>query len=497
MAKRLSSLLAALDIAPESGVDPEIAGVTEDSRLVDPGYIFVAIPGTVDSGALHVDDAVRRGASVIVSETPMTAAVPVMLVPNARKALGDLAAAFFDFPARQLRCFGVTGTDGKTTTSYLLASILRHAGLATGLITTVETQVGGRSFSQPNRLTTPSSPAIQRTLAEMIAMGDQCAAIECSSHALVQERLRQVELRAAAVTNVASDHIEFHGSQSAYEEAKSRIGRLVGPGDYARIVVNHDDAGAQRVAIMTGLDAISYGLGDGAALRATAIETSPRDSSFTVRWEDRVSRVTLVAGGRHNVANALAAIGLALCAPLDFEVAVEGLVGAVLPPGRMQRIEEGQPFDVYVDYAHTEQAFGMTLFQLSEVARDRGGQLIAVFGAAGDRDHAKRPRFAKIAAETCGFFVITNEDPYSENRESIATDIAAGAPIETRGSQWTVEMDRWTAIERAFSQARPRDVVVITGKGHEQSIVEAGVAAPWSDVDAARQILASIAGSSM
>jgi len=490
MGMNLSEMTRAAGLHVAFPVEKEVTGISEDSRQIQPGWIFVAIPGTTDSGERYAAEATARGAVAVVSETPVDVIGPVILVQHARAALADLAAVFYGYPARRLTCFGVTGTDGKTTTCFLLAAILCASGSSTGLLTTVETWAAGRRVWRDDRLTTPSAPFIQRTIASMVGT-DRYAVIECSSHALVQERLRNVPLRAAAITNVASDHIEFHGSQAAYEEAKSRIGELLAPEDRPGVVVNGDDVAAIRVAEAAGARTLTFGLASGASLRASNVETSLTESRFEVEYagEQVLARVPLA--GVHNVYNALAAIGLALTVPLDLKTAVGGLTDAPRPSGRLERVDLGQTFSVYVDYAHTEQAFHSVIRFLSDQARAQGGHLIAVFGAAGDRDHAKRPRLARIATEFCDFFVITNEDPFGEDPELIVSEIAHAAPEATKGRQWVVELDRRRAIELSLERARRGDIVVITGKGHEQSIAEGDRAVSWNDVDVVRELLGS------
>ena len=489
MPARLSVLLRDAGIAPGTVPDTDIRGISEDSREIRPGWIFVAVRGTTDSGERYVADAVGRGAVAVVSEEPLRSEVPVVVVPNGRRALADLAVAFNDHPAEKLTCFGVTGTDGKTTTCFLLTSILRATGHSTGLMTTVEIEVGGKPVPQSDRLTTPSAPFVQRTLAAMVAAGDTHAVIECSSHALDQERLRGVTLEAAAITNITSDHIEFHGSQDSYVSAKARIGAMIRDANKPALIVNADSEGAVRAAHVSGRHRLTFGLAAGADIRADRIESDLSGSRFTVHFRGRSRSGWIPLPGEHNVYNALAALGLAACAGIDLDAGVTALARPMLPRGRLQPIDLGQPFTVFVDYAHTENAFRSVLKFLSAAARDDDRRLLAVFGAAGDRDRAKRPVLAQIAARLCEFFVITNEDPFGEDRDEIARQIAQGAPRAKEGTQWLIEMDRRKAIELALERARPGDVVVITGKGHETSIAQGDDQIPWSDADVVRELL--------
>lgn len=489
MTRHLTELLRAVGLPTQVPADPEVADVSEDSREIKPGSLFVAISGTTDSGLKYVDDAVGRGAVAIVSEQRTNASVPVIVVRDARAALADLAAAINDHPSRRIPCFGVTGTDGKTTTSFLLASILAQVGLRPGLITTVETRIGGLHVDRRDRLTTPSATYIQQSLARMVAAGDGAAVIECSSHALALDRLRNVVLRSAAITNIASDHVEFHGSREAYAQAKSRIATLIEKRDGPELIVNRDDPTALATAHGTGRRLLTFGRSNDADLRAEDVAGDLIETRFTVTFQGEHRSVRLKSGGEYNVYNALAAIGLALTAPVDLAAAAAAISEADFPAGRLQPIDCGQPFSVFVDYAHTEQAFESVIHFLHQAGRRTGGRLIAVFGAAGDRDRAKRPHLSEIAGRLCDFFVITNEDPYSEDSSNIGREIAAGAPAETRGNQWTVEMDRRRAIELALDYARSGDIVVITGKGHESTIAEGSRSIPWSDVATARELL--------
>lgn len=489
---RLSHLLELAGLAGSTDGDPEIVDVTHDSRQVRSGWLFVAVHGETQDGHDFVPSAMERGAAAIVAEHPVSATATVVVVPNSRLALADLAAAVHEFPSRRLPVLGVTGTDGKTTTCYLLASILVTAGYRVGLSTTVETRVGGRSEFNPNRMTTPDAATVQRLLAMMVAAGDDYAVLESSSHALAQDRLRGVEYRGAALTNIARDHLDYHGSREAYVAAKARLFAMVKPTPEPHIALNRDDASFDEILPKVELPFLSYGTHQDADVRAEDVACGRHGSEFTLRAPMGFERVALPLPGAFNVHNAVAAASLALAEGLHLDVVARGLEDAELPPGRLQRVDAGQDFTVYVDYAHTEQAFERVLTLLRDMAHGAGSRLIAVFGAAGSRDRAKRPRFGQIAGNLADCFVITNEDPFGEPAEDIALEIAQGAPAGTRGSQWTLEIDRRRAIEHALLRARRGDIVVITGKGHERSIMTGNVAQPWSDVDVARDILAQM-----
>ena len=486
----LSQVLRNAGLSSSLAVDPMVIDITEDSRDVKPNWIFAAVPGTSEDGARYIHDAVLRGATAIIAEAPADASIPVIVVPNVRQALADTAASIHGSPSKKLSVAGVTGTDGKTTTCFLLASILAHCGVAAGMITTVEIRVGGETLPSRGRLTTPGAPFVQRTLARMVEDRDTVGIIECSSHALAQERLRGTYLATAAITNVASDHIDFHGSHEAYGEAKARILDLLVPD--GSIMVNADDP--VSTALMSGRKRriTWFGSTSDAALRASQIQTRPERTTFMAQHDDISLPVTIPLGGRFNVYNSLAAVGMAMALGIEFQEAIGGLKKAEPPPGRLQCVDAGQPFTVYVDYAHTEQAFASTMQFLSDAARDQGGRLIAVFGAAGNRDKSKRPRLAQMASDLCSYFFITNEDPFGEDASDIIKQVASGAPESTRDMQWTTILDRREAIESAFRRARPGDVVAITGKGHEHSIAVGAMSLEWNDVQVTRELLTEL-----
>lgn len=487
---RLSQLLAMVGEPRVLDSDPLIVDITEDSREIRPEWMFAAVRGSADNGMMYAADAIQRGAAAILAETDgRPTDVPVVVVSRIREILADCAAQLHGIPSRRLAAFGITGTDGKTTTSYLLTGILEAAGLQTGMMTTVETRIGGRSTVSETRLTTPGAPAVQRSLERMVQAGDRCAVIEASSHALAQQRLRNVSLQAAAVTNIAADHIAFHGSRRAYAQAKAHIFDLVTSTRRPNVVLNVDDPESMRMAARLGSRLLTYGRSSAAALQAIDVETSLLETRFAVRWQGVEHRARLAFGGEFNVYNALAAVGLALTHNVPIEVATGALRQTAPPPGRLQSVDEGQLFTVVVDYAHTEQAFASLAQFLHRLTRERAGRLIMVFGAAGDRDRTKRPNLAQIASTWADYFLITNEDPFGEDASRIIAEVAAGADRSTRGVQWEIEPDRRTAIALALARAGARDVVAVTGKGHERSIAMNGEAVEWSDVRAVRESL--------
>ncbi len=486
---RLSDLLEAVGMHGRLHADPSVVDVTEDSREVQPGWLFVAIPGHQEDGARYAEEALKRGAVGVVAEHPLPLEATTILVSDARRFLGLAAATINGHPSRRIPVFGLTGTDGKTTTCYLLRAVLEAGGTATGMMTTVETTIGRRSARSEGRMTTPSASHIQRSLRHMVEAGDQAAVMEISSHALAQERVTGTTLQSAAVTNIAADHLDYHGSIDAYADTKARIFDLVAHSSAGPVgAVNADDPiSAQRFGKRK--DLLRFGIEQAAGVRGTILGETDHSIRCSFRYCDSEAEFSLPTVGQFNVSNALAAASLGLLFGYDLATVASGLEQATLPAGRLQKIEAKQGFEVFVDYAHTEQAFGSVMKDLKARADRRRGRIIAVFGAAGDRDRAKRPVLARLAAGQCHFFVITNEDPFSEDPSSIMAEVASGAPRDLEGRQWVLEPDRETAIRMALERARPGDIVVVTGKGHEQSIATRAGAIPWSDADVIRRLL--------
>jgi UDP-N-acetylmuramoyl-L-alanyl-D-glutamate--2,6-diaminopimelate ligase len=462
-----------------------IADVTHDSRQVVPGSLFVAVPGLQRNGLAFVPQAIERGAAAIAAEQPVEIDGPLVVVPDARAALADLAAAFYDHPSRHLPVVGITGTDGKTSTTHLLSAILEAHGLQTGWLTTVNTRLGAEVRANAAEHTTPEAPLVQRTLAEMRARGVHVAILETSSHALALDRVRAVHFQVGVFTNLSPEHLNFHGSMEAYAAAKARLFERL-PAD-GLAVLNADDPHSATMRAATRAPVLAYGLAASADLSATDLRLGPSGTRFTLQPAGLDVHSHLI--GRFNVANWLAAYGAAR----HLGAAVGDLARAAAEqqpvPGRMNLVDCGQPFSVVVDFAHTPQALDKAI----ETIRALGARhLLLVFGLAGGRDQANRPTMGALAAAKTDFFVITMDDPGDEDPATIAEQIAAGAQAAGArpGQDFLVELDRRAAIRLLFERAAPGDAVLLAGKGHEQRmVVSGGRRLPWSDAGTARALL--------
>jgi len=479
--------------------DVEISSLCYDSRKAGPGALFAAVPGFHVDGHRFVTDAVRRGAVAVVAERGRVGSLgdlpeprpALVLVDNARRALAKLACAFYGYPARKLRVIGVTGTDGKTTTTYLINAILEEAGYRAGLLGTVEFKVGGGRWNNDTRQTTPESPDIQALLAQMVREKVDYAIIESTSHALVLDRVTGCEYDVGVFTNLTSDHLDFHGSREQYLRDKMRLFEMLGDSWDKGIpkvgVLNADDPAYSVLAAVSPGPVISYGLENPASVTARDLRLRPDGSSFTAVTPEGELEVELPLAARFNVYNALAAIGVGLSQGIALPAIGRALASVTGVPGRMERIDEGQPFTVMVDYAHTPDSLQKVLETLRPLAK---GRIIVVFGCAGERDRARRSGMGRVAGELADFAVLTNEDPRSEDPRLILQEIEAGMASSGRDVSACIKIvDRREAIAYAFKMALPEDVVLLTGKGHEGCIIIGTERVPWDDRRVAREVL--------
>jgi UDP-N-acetylmuramoyl-L-alanyl-D-glutamate--2,6-diaminopimelate ligase len=501
----LTQLLAELPQATLCGdAAVEVSGLAYDSRQVEPGFLFVAIRGAHVDGHGYIPAALSRGAVTVVAEAgrPLDLPVPLVQVPDPHAALADLAATFYGHPARDLLVVGVTGTDGKTTTCFFCSSVLEAAGHTTALLGTVDFKLGPRRWANKSRQTSPESLEVQSFLRQAVEAGCTAAVLESSSHGLALHRLEHCEYDVAVLTNVTHEHLELHGTVEAYRLAKARLfemlseARKAGTQHAAPLqlgrgvgVVNLDDPNAPLYSERTPGPLWTYAIHDASArVRARDIVPGPTGLAFTAVTPVGEIPVRLRVAGTFNVYNALAAACVGLAVGATPEAIAQGLADMPGVTGRMQRVDEGQPFHVLVDYAHTPESFETVIGLLRPAVR---GRMIAVFGSAGERDCEKRPMQGEIAARYCEVLVITDEDPRREDRQAILDEIAAGAERlgKVRGRDYLCIADRREAIRTALEQARPDDMVLLLGKGHEGCIFYAGHALPWDEAGVAHELL--------
>ncbi len=502
-----SELLADLPgllASPDRDV-PITAPVSENAAAVEPGGIFLARRGASVDGHDLIAEAVARGAAAVVGERPpgaVTCPVPYAQVSDGRASLGLLAAAYYGYPSLRLTVIGVTGTDGKTTTATLIHSILTAAGLRAGLISTVSAVIGDETLDTGLHVTTPGADAVQHYLARMVAAGLTHAVLEATSHGLAQGRVNGVDFDIAVLTNVTHEHLDFHGTWEAYRDAKASLFERAAtsprkPGVPKAAVINADDPSAevfrQRA---TGVDrTLTYALAAPADFRAEAVTFTPAATHLTLTGPEGLRvplRTALV--GPFNVANVLAAataVSVLLPDPATLSAALVSGIAAMPPvPGRMERIDEGQDFLALVDFAHTPNALQRAL----EAARTMiapGARVIAIFGSAGLRDRAKRRMMAEIGMRLADRVVLTAEDPRTESLEAILAEMAEGCRSQggREGETFWRVPDRGRAIAFGCSLARPGDLVIACGKGHEQSMCFGTVEYPWDDRQAMRAAL--------
>jgi UDP-N-acetylmuramoyl-L-alanyl-D-glutamate--2,6-diaminopimelate ligase len=474
---KLRELTRGIDVVAARGdIDAEISSLAYDSRKVGPGALFFCAPGENFDRHDFAPAAVEAGAAALVVERELELEVEVaqVVVPDARAAMAPVAVRFHGDPTAELRVVGITGTNGKTTSAFLLREILEAAGSRCGLLGTVRQVVGG--VEEAVERTTPEAIDLQATFRRMLDAGDSACAMEVSSHALALHRCDSVHFAAALFTNLTQDHLDFHGSMEDYFQSKRLLFEM-GPG---AAVVNVDDPYGRRLA--EEFECLTFSAeGAEADFVARDVSFDSAGASFTVGGEVAV-RTRLP--GHFNVANALGAFATATALGVSPQVASEALAGAERVPGRFEPIDEGQPFVVLVDYAHTPDSLENVLRAARRLTE---GRVIAVFGAGGDRDRAKRPKMGRAGASLADLAIVTSDNPRSENPDAIIAEILGGVE---NGSAVEVEPDRRAAIALALSRAEPGDSVVIAGKGHEQGQeFEAGRKIPFDDREVAREEL--------
>ena len=453
--ERVIAALAPADVLRRAPV--EIGDLAYDARAAGPGSLFFCVPGTRADGHDFAADAVANGAVALVVERPVDLDVPQLVVPDVRRAMAPLAEEFFGRPSEELQVAGVTGTNGKTTTAFLLYSILAAAGRRPGLLGTIESRVGGER--RPAIRTTPEAIDVQRTFREMLDAGDRSCAMEATSHGSELGRLDRVRFAALIFTNLSQDHLDFHETMERYFEAKRRL--FVDGRPPAAINVGNDWG---RKLAADRPDALTFGFADGA-------EVGP----------DELDGIDIKLRGRFNAENALGALAASRLLGIDDDAIARGLEAIRGVPGRFESVAEGQPFEVIVDYSHKPEALESVLRTARELT---GGRVICVFGCGGDRDRGKRPLMGRIASELADVAIVTSDNPRSEDPQAIIDEILAGVTTDVE-----VEPDRAAAIERAISVADDGDVVLIAGKGHEQGQEFADRTISFDDREVARDVL--------
>ena len=465
--------------------DLDISGLSYDSRSVRRGHLFAALRGAKQDGLEFAKTAKRRGAVAVLSDRVPTLEMPWIEAANPRAALADLSAAYFGNPAERLSLVGVTGTNGKTTTAFLIEAGLRSASKTTGLMGTVETRIAGRP--RPSSLTTPESLDLQRLLREMVDEGVTHAVLEVSSHALVQERVRGLKFKAAVFTNLTRDHLDFHGGFEPYFEAKKRLFIDHLHQDGVAIVNMDDERGPSLVQALGRSRCRTFGFAAGSDYRPEGLSISLDGMQFVCATPEGRVDVRSPLVGSFNVSNLLGAIGALVALGLTAREAALGASRLSGVPGRMERVDAGQPFTIIVDYAHTDDALRNLLDTLRSLAPRR---IISVFGCGGDRDRSKRPLMGSVAAQRSDLVIATSDNPRSEPPSGILDEIAQG--FKNHATPFKLIVDRREAIETALRSAAPHDLVVIAGKGHEatQTIRERKL--PFDDRLVARDILKSL-----
>lgn len=496
---RLRELAAELNLSTEHTPDINITCIVSDSRAVVPGSLFVAIKGVAQDGHRFIPNAIRRGAVAVMGAEPRDIEIPYLQVADARKALARVAAAWYGFPARKLVMIGVTGTDGKTTATNLLYSILKQAGIQTGMISTVSAIIGDRQLDTGFHVTTPDALEVQAYLRQMVDAGLTHCILETTSHGLAQQRVAACDFDLALVTNITHEHLDYHGSYDSYRNAKAELFRdlssaLKQHGIHKLAVLNRDDEAYAYLDELVPVEKVTYGLDAQADVYAQDIHSDITGLRFTIVGADIHQQIESNLRGSYNVSNILGAFCLAVkglaITPGDAAAGIYALKGI---PGRMQRIDLGQAFMAMVDFAHTPNALQQSLLSARALT---SGKVIAVFGSAGLRDRAKRRMMAEISAQYADITILTAEDPRTEPLQAILEEMAEGARSQGAldgQTLWCVP-DRGDAIRFAIRQAGAADLVIACGKGHEKSMCFGEQEYPWDDCTAMQAALAELLG---
>jgi len=472
--------------------DVEVGGIRYDSRKVERGDLFVAITGHGADGHRFIPNAIERGAKVVILENDgqfpdsyfMHAGVVKIVVRNARVALAQVAANYYDHPSRALTMVGVTGTNGKTTVTHIIQSMLEASGQAAGLIGTIEYRVRGEVF--PASHTTPESLELNELLRTMVKHECTAAVMEVSSHALHQHRVEGLGFSAAVFTNLTQDHLDYHATMEEYAAAKRILFTSLAPSSYA--VVNADDPWGSSMSGATRAKTISYGTAPGADVVAGNIALSMSGTSFTVNYEKAETPVSSPLIGRFNVSNILAAFATGLALGIPRERMQNAIAGMRAVSGRFEKYSSAAGWTAVIDYAHTPDALAKALAAVKDIMKHQGGRIITVFGCGGNRDRSKRPKMGAIAADMSDLAIVTSDNPRHEDPLAIIKEVMAGIP---QGANVEQEADREKAIFRALTAARKDDVILIAGKGHEEYQVVGDVKNHFSDREVVEEFIRS------
>ena len=472
---RLVAALGPVEVLQPAPVD--VRQLAYDARTVEPGALFFCVPGARADGHAFAADAVARGASALVVERPLAPAVPQLLVDDARGSMAVAADEFYGHPSRELEVVGVTGTNGKTTSAFLLHAVLEAAGRRPGLLGNIERRIGGETVQAG--LNTPEAIDLQRFFRALLDAGHRSCAMEASSHGSELKRLDRVRFSALVFTNLSQDHLDLHGTMERYFQAKRR---LFVEGERPPAAVNVGDPFGRLLADeLRGGELLTFGLHPDADVRADEVELGPDGARFRAAGIDLRTHLR----GTFNVENVLGVVAAARLLGIEDGAIAAGVEALHGVPGRLEPVDEGQPFAVLVDYAHKPGALERVLQEARQLA---GGRVVCVFGAGGDRDRGKRPEMGRIASALADVAIVTSDNPRSEEPQAIVDEILAGVAGEVE-----VELDRRRAIERALELAAPGDVVVIAGKGHETGQEVVGRVLPFDDRAVARETLRSLA----
>ncbi len=487
-------LLDGAEFLSQSG-NPDVTSVEYDSRRVKPGSVFIAMRGETSDGNRFIDQAIQAGAVAVVTDSPTEKpreGVAWVLVPHGRRALARISENFYRRPAERVVVTGITGTNGKSTTAFLIEAIFTAAGRKSALIGTIEYHVAGKVYPAPH--TTPEALELARLFHEALGQGANEAVMEVSSHALAQQRVFGVPFDVAVFTNLTRDHLDYHKSMEEYFYAKRVLFEGCGTDPPRAVVTNLDDEYGTKLAQFSRKRSsvvLSYGW-DRGDFHAEKADVTPHGTRFDMITPKEKLAIFSPLIGRVNVYNILAAAAAGFARGCSTDAIARGVAALTHVPGRFQRVDCGQPFTVVVDYAHTDDA----LRNLTGLAREfvsrsgAGARVITLFGCGGDRDRAKRPLMGEVAGRGSDFVVLTSDNPRSEDPRAIINDALVG--LQKAGTKYAVEVDRRKAIALAIGEARPGDIVLLAGKGHEKVQVTREGSSPFDDVEVAKEVLRSV-----